>query len=265
MKIKFLIILLFCGVSLFAQVRSFDEIFPNHASDIRAASFGNGYLQTGKVTNGFSFIGEAQGSRIDPQIIRNVLSKNPGYLVESITVIPESTGIINLLDVYNALGNIRNLAGMLYHSHTRNREIPLFEEATRIESEKKTTPIPDPAPSRSIPRSETMYIRLKDINFGNTYYRGDISLVQNGLSYTLTNNRNITYLFIPAIREENLTAQLYIEPIREGILIYSIAGIDIPDFFANRIHVESAIANRLAVINSWASEEISKEISKKIR
>jgi hypothetical protein len=164
-----------------------------------------------------------------------------------------------LLDVYNALGNIRALKGRLYHSATRDQDIPLFEDATRIAGAKKTSPIPDPGPASSIPLSETVYLRIKDVNFGNSYYRGDIHRDTFGLLYRLSNYKNLTYLFIPVIREEKFIAQLYFEPIAEGVLVYSIAGADVSDFVASKIDMPSAIAKRLAVIISWVVDGINQK------
>jgi len=100
-------------------------------------------------------------------------------------------------------------------------------------------------------------MRLKDANFGNSYYRGDIALFRNGLRYSLTNNKNISYFFITVIKEEKFTVQLYFEVIAEGILIYSLAGTDVSDFISSRIDMPSAINKRLAVIISWAAEGIT--------
>jgi len=254
------IILIFFILSLLcinAQARDFNDIFPNVSHDIKDEALGSeGYVRTFQRASGFQIIGNSRSSRLDPQIVNNVLAGNPGYLVESIIIIPGSPGFVSLLDVYNAIGNIRGLSGRLYNSHTRNQEIPLFEEATRVLSERRTTPIPDPPPARILPGTETVYIRLKDANFGNTYYRGEIALIQNGLRYTLSNFKSLSYLFIPVIREGKFIAQLYFEPIEEGILIYSIAGADVPDIFASRISMNSAISKRLAVITAWASDGI---------
>jgi len=256
---KFILIVIFLSSlpNIYAQIRGFNDIFPGIGQDIRDAALKTGgYVWTGQRTGGFQIIGNSRNNRLDPQIVNNVLSANPGYLVESIIIIPGAPGFVSLLDVYNALGNIRGLSGRLYNSATRNQEIPLFEEATRILSDRRTTPIPDPPPSRILPRTETVYIRLKDANFGNTYYRGEIALVQNGLRYTLSNFKSLSYLFIPIIREGKFIAQLYFEPIEEGILIYSIAGADVPEIFASQIHMNSAISKRLAVITEWASDGI---------
>jgi len=256
MKRKLLvIILLIFSSNVFAQVRSLIDIFPNLNIDTRTAIFSEaGFVRSSQKASGFVIIGNERGSGLDPQIVSNVLSMNPGYFVESISVI---SGINPaLLDIYNALGNIRDLKGRLYDSASKNQPTPLFEEATRIVSDKQTGAIPDPAPSRTLPRSETVYIRLKDVNFGNTYYRGEMTLVQNGLRYKMSNFRSMSYLFVPVIREGRFVAQLYFEPITEGVLIYSVAGADISDFFASRIHVDSAISKRLAVITSWATDGI---------
>jgi len=246
-----------CASGVFAQMRSFEDIFPNANQEIITAVYsGTGYVKSSKRTTGFSIIGRERGSGIHPQVINNVLNRNPGYLVESIYVINAASSSVNLLDIYNGLRNIRDLKGRLYDSATRGRPTPLFEEATRITSERNTNAIPDPPLARVLPDTETLFIRLKDVNFGNTFYRGDMALVSNGMRYTMTNVRSMNYLFVPVVGAGKFTAQLYIEPINEGVLIYSIAGMEMSDFFASQIHVESAISKRLAVITSWAADGI---------
>ncbi|MDR0302482.1 MAG: hypothetical protein LBI04_09265 [Treponema sp.] len=256
---KITIILFFqlmCVICISAQLRTFNDIFPNLKQNERSAAFNEaGFIKTNKteITGNRSAVG------IDPVITNTVLSMNPGYLVESISVIPGNPGDVTLLDIYNALGNIRNLKGRLYDSFSKNQPVPLFEDATRIKSERQTNSIPDPSPSKTVPSKETVFIRLKDVNFGNSYYRGEITLVQKGLCYTLTNFKSLSYLFVPVIKEGNFIATLYLEPIEEGVLIYGFAGINISDFFASKIHVNSAITKRLAVITEWAADGIQKQ------
>jgi len=250
-----LILFLFCVSNLFSQLRAFNDIFPDINSENRSLIFSNdAYVKASQKANGFVIYGNSQSCGLDSKIVDNVLNTKPGYFVESIYLIPGTT---SLLDIYNALGKIRNLKGRLYRSSTRGKEIPLFEEATRITSEKNTTAIADPAPASVLPKTETVHVRLKDVNFGNTFYRAEMSLTQNGLIYTMTNSRNINYMLVPVMKEGRFIARLYIEPIAEGILIYSVAGADISDFVASKIHVDSAITKRLTVITSWAADGIS--------
>jgi hypothetical protein len=260
---KLILILLSClSVPLFAEIRSFDAIFSGLPAGIRTVVFSeDGYFASSVNTSGLKIISTDPAAvkyGLDSRISDIVLDKKPGFLIESLLVIPEAPNKVTLLDIYNTLGNIRDLKGRLYFSETRGKNIPLFEDATRLESEKKHTPIPDPPPDSVVPRTETVFIRLKDVNFGNSYYRGDIAVDNYGIRYCLSNNRNLNYLFIPVIKEGKFTAQLYIEPIQEGVLIYSIAGADVSDFISSKIDIPSAISKRLAVIISWVTEGIGK-------
>jgi hypothetical protein len=244
------------------NIRSFSDIFPVLPSADREAAFSvDGYSKSSEKqpsTPAYP-VGNirAMESALDPRIIEKVMEKNPGFLAESILVLSAAQGEYSLLDVYNAIGKVSDLKGRVYHSHTRNEYVPLFEDVTRIESARRNNPIADPAPASRIPASETVYMRLKDVNFGNTYYRGDMALVQRGLDYSLTNYRNMTYFLIPVIREEKFIAQLYFEPIAEGIMIYALAGADVSNFVSSKIDMTSAISKRLAVIVSWIADGIT--------
>jgi hypothetical protein len=257
MRFRLFFSFFFLTLSSLAAQRSFNDIFPGIPSAVRAAAFSReGFYQSTDKIQRSVLVGSGQ-SAIEPHIIETIFAKQPGFLVESILVVPGRADQYSLLDVYNALGKIRGLKGRLYHSATRNENIPLFEDVTRIESAQKNNPTPDPAPVSKIPSSETIYMRLKDVNFGNTYYRGNMTLVPRGLRYSLSNNKNVTYFFVPVIKEEKFNVQLYFEPITEGILIYALAGADVSELVASRVDMPSAISKRLAVIISWVAEGIS--------
>jgi len=178
-------------------------------------------------------------------------------LAESLLVIPYQDKVFTVLDAYNALGKISDLKGRVYHSHTRNADVPLFQEAARLENDKSGKEVPDPLPARKLPNSETVFIRLKDINFGNCYYRTDMSVTPFGLTYKITNTKNITYLLFTVLKEEKFTSILYIEPLTEGMLVYSMAGADASDFISGMIDIPSAISKRLMVFLSWISDNLT--------
>ena len=246
--------------ALFAQIappRAFREIFPGLSSAVLESAFSNdGYFKSyGRAA--FSEIIGSSKSTIDSHIVNDVLNREPGILVESILVIPSETGKYSLLNVYNALGKTRGLKGRTYHSFTRKEDVPLFDDVTRIESQRRNVSVDDPPPALSVPSSEAVYMRLKDVNFGNSFYRGDMALEQRGLRYSLSNFRSITYMLVPVIKEEKFIAQLYFEPISEGILIYALAGADVSNFVSSRIDMASAIGKRLAVIIDWIVDGVT--------
>ena len=238
-------------------LRSFEDLFPGFTESQKNEIFSpEGIIRSIRSNEPLLFI-PAVGSGVD--LYGAVTRSNPSFLAESLLVIPYPGRALGKLDIYNALGKIGDLKGRLYHSHTRGAEVPLFEEATRVDGGRRNTPISDPPPAATFPASETVFIRLKDVNFGNTFYRGDMSISPHGITYSLTNTRNISYLFFTVMREGRFTAVLYMEPLREGVLVYSMAGAEASDFVSNRVDIPSAISKRLEVFIGWVGDGLRVE------
>jgi hypothetical protein len=214
-----------------------------------------GMIHAGR-TPGELLLFPAPGSGID--ILQPVMERNPNYLVEALVLVPYRGRKLNLLDIYNTLGNVQGLEGRLYHSASRDANVALFEKADRIAAKNKDSPIPAPPAAAYMPAQETIYLRLKDVNFGNSYYQAKIQVFGGGLLYGLSNTKSLSYLFIPVMKEDKFAAQIYLEPLDEGVLIYSIAGTEVSDFIANRVSISSAIRKRLEVIIDWISEGLRK-------
>ncbi|MDR0568112.1 MAG: hypothetical protein LBG87_02775 [Spirochaetaceae bacterium] len=252
-KIFLLEILFLLGLSLSAQNRSFADLFPRLDSAQREEAFS---------AKGLYLYGKTRVLQLTPvpesgiDISGPILSRNLSYLAECLMVI-QTPKPVGFAAIYNALGNVRGLKGREYHSFTRNKYIPLFEDATRIVSDKKLAPIPDPQKVASVPAEETAYIRLKDANFGNIYYRAELAASPRNLLYTLSNFKSVYLFLIPVIKENKFVAQLYFEILAEGVLLYGIAGADVSDFAASQIDMPSAIQKRLDVIIQWVVDGIA--------
>jgi hypothetical protein len=236
------------------EARSFDEIFPSLEEEVRAQVFSEGGVIRSLEKNETLTLLPAPSSGID--LPGKILAQKPGYLVESLLVVPYGSRELNRLDAYNSLGKVRDLKGRLYQSFTKQAKIPLFEDATRLESGTRSKAIPDPPPAAALPPSETIYIRLKDVNFGNSYYRADVQVSLYGITYSLSNYKTITYAIFTVMPEGKFQANLYLEPLDEGMLVYSIAGTTVSNFIANRIDIPSAIAKRLGVFIEWVTDGI---------
>jgi hypothetical protein len=243
------------GLPVFSQLRSFTALFPDLSGEERAEALSPGGLaESGNASEGFRLL---PSGRLGTDISKAVLDRTPSVFVESVLLIPYPDRPFDLITVYNALGKVRNLSGRLYHSATRDENVPLFENAVRIEGPSKNTVIPDAPDAVSVPASETVYIRLKDANFGNSYYQAQITRTGEGLLYSLSNFKNLSYGFVPVIKTDKFIAQLYIEPLAEGLLVYSLAGAEVSDFIASRISISSAIRKRIQVIIGWLIDGIS--------
>lgn len=244
----------FFTLPVFSQTRSFEDVYPNLLGKQKTAVFSDDGLVISRKTSVLQIVPAGAGLNLTAPIPKDRAT----YITESLAVIPYTGKKADVLAIYNAMQNIRGLKGRLYHSATKKADVPLFEDATRIVSEKNTSAVADPPSAFSVPAAETFYARLKDVNFGNTYYRIESASNNRALVCTLSNFKSFTYMLVPVIKEGKFIAQLYIEPINEGVLMYSAASADVGDFFASKIDVPSAIRKRLAVIEQWMIDGIKK-------
>ena len=235
-------------------LRSLDEIFFNLSLEQKREVFSQEGLVRTLGRN--DVLGPLPTPRSRIVLHQEILRANPSHRALSLLVVPYTGRTLTKLDAYNSLGRVRDLNNRYYFSHVRGREIILFDNVTRLRDSQSNSPIPDPPPAREIPPSETVYIRLREANFGNTYFRGDLSTSDEGITYTLKNYRNITFLFITVVRREQFTAHLYLEPLTEGMLIYSIAGVEMSDFLASMVDVPSFIATRVRIFTQWIRDNL---------
>jgi len=255
MKFFFAIFALFVFVFFsFAETRGVSDLFPGAEKTILAkATEEQGYSVSIKTAgkNPADSIAMLTLKPKDEIEIAGIIAHNkPSYIIESLLIIPvqrETT----LLDVYNVLGMVRNLQGKEYFSATREKYTALFEEASRLESENRLRRINDPPPAKKMVLPETIFILLKDANFGNCYYQAEINTLSSGLVYSFSNFKNINYFLFPVIKKQNLIIRLYLEPVDEGILVYGITGIKAAESASGRVDIPSAIRKRLDVIYDW--------------
>ena len=244
--------------TLFAQVtgqarflRPLNAIFPDLNEEQRELVFTEDGLVLSHERNIPLSLMPSASSGIDS---RDIITRlNYPYLTETLLIVPHPGRIFRNLDAYNALGRIRDLSGRLYSSATRGEDVPLFQEATRISSNGRNT-LADPPFAQDLPVEETIYVRLRDTNFGNTFYRADFSRSPFGVFFNLSNTRNITYLLFTVMREGRFNAIIYMEPIQEGMMVYSVEGADVSEFMGGMIHVPSAISKRIEVFIGWVAD-----------
>ncbi|MDR2796407.1 MAG: hypothetical protein LBB47_06835 [Spirochaetaceae bacterium] len=252
-KSIFVMYVLFLTGPLFAETRNLEELFPGTDASILGSARGRGYSHSMKVS-------ESDKLTIKPvdeiDMTRAVLRASPMYIIENLLILKNNKPVTKL-DIYNALCMISTLQGREYFSSTRGRNTVMFEEASRISGANNLKKQKDPPYTSSMPSEETMFIMVKDANFGNCYYRAEIKTAGRGIRYSLSNFKSINY-FIPVIKQEKLLIQLYLEPVSEGVLVYGLTGVDAADFAEARVDIPSTITKRLDVIYGWILDNIKK-------
>ena len=192
-------------------------------------------------------------------LLSSVMKKNPSHLIEALVVVPYNERELDLLDVYNALGRIEKIKD--HPASSRGNDLYIITESTRIESARNRRAISDPSPAVTLPFSETMYLRLKEINFGNLFIRADVSISMYGITYSMTNFADVRYFLVPIMRAERFTTIIYLEPVKEGILIYSMSGFYLPGFISDRVNLTPNINRRIEIFIKWITEGLRKQES----
>jgi len=237
------------------KIRSFHDIFPGLSQGQRLIVTSSRGLRNSFDKNGSPALLPHPDSGID--LISQVMLKKPSHIIEALVVLPFNRREPDFLDIYNALRKIKNI-----QDHTisiRGKDTKIFMDTTRLESAKKRKPVPDPPPVDILPYSETMYLRFIDQYMGDLYLRGDISMGLYGITYSLSNFRDVSYSIFRIMKAESFSAIIYLEPVKEGILVYSISGIYIPGFIARRVNLTPSMNNRITVLVNWIADGLKEE------
>jgi hypothetical protein len=237
------------------ETRSFDEVFPNLS--LRQKSIvGNGVgIRNAFEKNDSPTIIPNPDSGVD--LLSRVMLKKPSHIIEALILVPYNKRELDLIDIYNALRRIKNIQDHIIT--LRGNEYKVFKETTRLESAVNRKPISDPPPADTLPYSETMFLKFVDIAMGDLYLRGDLSISLYGITYSLTNFRDVTYSIFSIMKAERFTAIIYLEPVKEGILAYSMSGLYIPGFVAKRVNLSSSMNYRITVLINWIIDGLRKE------
>jgi len=237
------------------ESRSFDEIFPGFSRSKKSGAMSDAGLRNSFEKDGFPMLIPDPNSGID--LFSNVMIKKPSHIVEALVVVPYNERELDMLDIYNALGSIKTIK-----DHTisvNDRDIAIFTETTRLESARNRKPIPDPPPADTLPYSETMYLRFIDPYLGDLYLRGDVFISLYGITYSMTNFMDVRYSIFRVMKAERFTAIIYLEPVKEGILVYSMSGLYLPAFIAKRINLTPNMNRRITVLLSWIIDGIRRQ------
>jgi len=234
-------------------LRTLNDLFPNLNANQRRNVLSEGGMRNIFFAREKPIFVPASNSGIN--IMADVMKRTPVQLIETLLVVPYRTRTLTKLDAYNAISQVEKLSTHLVRQ-SRGVDIPLFAEAVRLEGTSRNSYVPDPPPATVLPSSETIHLRIRDYYFGNTYFRGEFKENEHGVTLELTNFLAVWYLVFPVMGAEKFAMVIYMEPIREGMLVYGLAGIDIPEFIAAKINLASNINRRVRIIINWISENL---------
>jgi len=239
-------------------IRSFDDIFPGFSQSQKNSVKSLRGLRHAYDKDGVPAYNPASSSGVNLQSF--VLRKNPSHIVEALVLVPYNKRQLDILDIYNAIGRIEHLKEQTLNLRNGGT-LNVFKDTTRIISASNTRAIPDPEPASILPYSETMYLRFTDNYIGSIFLKGEITQSLYGITYSLTNFRGINFSIFQIMQAERVSINLYLEPIKEGLLLYSVSGIYLPDFIMDKLNLSTNINNRITVLINWITEGLREQES----
>jgi hypothetical protein len=237
------------------EPRSFNDVFPGLSRIQRANVMNGGGARNAFIKSGSPTLIPNPDSGIN--LISGILAKNPSHIIEALVLVPYNMRVLDLLDIYNALRKIKKI-----QDHTvsiRGNNIKIFKETTRLESAQRRRPVPDPPRADILPFSETTYLRFVDQYMGDLYIRGNITISAYGITYSLSNFRDVFFSIFRIMKAESFSAAVYLEPVKEGMLIYGMSGIYIPEFIAQRVNLTPNMNIRITALINWIAEGLREE------
>jgi len=230
--------------------RSYNDIFPGRTRAEIRSIFSDRGLRNSFDKDGAPQFTPSSASGID--LFSLAKRKNPSHVIEALIVIPYNKRELDLLDIYNSLGRIEKIKDQTIMS--RGNPLHVFTDTTRLQDAQNRRAISDPPPSNRLPLSETMYIRFRDAYIGDIFLRGEITQSLYGMTYNITNFRDINFTIFRIMKAERVSIILYLEPVEEGILVYSMSGIFLPDFIMDRLNLTANINARITILLKWIAE-----------
>ena len=236
--------------------RPFDEVFPG-LSPARKYEIMNDYgLRYAFTKDESPNLIPAADSGIN--LLDQVMQRKPSHIIEALIVVPYQKRELDMLDIYNALGRIRNIKDQTLPTRGGGRA-SIFLDTTRIESARNRNPVPDPAQAHILPYSETMYLCLTEAFMGDLYVRGDITIGQRGITYSITNFSDIRFSLFRIMKAERFLSVIYLEPIKEGVLVYSLSGIYLPGFIADKLNLTYSMNIRISALINWIADGLREQ------
>ena len=160
-----------------------------------------------------------------------------------------------LLNIYNTMRSISSLEGIEYYSASRERMRTLFSETWVIRGPDDKTRLPDPIVN-SIPKEDSVYIHQKDLTFGKNISEVVYRHEGNALSMSITNETTMRYMIFPLVKKGNMSMQMLILPVREGIVFYGLSSIDVLDLKIFYDKMRDSFTNRLIALKDWFLDQV---------
>lgn len=159
------------------------------------------------------------------------------------------------LSIYNTLLSIKTMKGIEYYSQSREKMRTLFTESYGISNLDDQEPLADPV-VETIPSFFNRFLLQTDKTFGENLYKSIYRYDKDVIWVNMTNKTKMKYMFIPMLKPEKMSINLFILQIEEGLLFYGITAAETISFFGLEKAKKESFYNRMKAMFIWFSDQI---------
>ncbi|MDP2790451.1 MAG: hypothetical protein Q8O15_01705 [Rectinemataceae bacterium] len=165
------------------------------------------------------------------------------------------------LRLVNALLQIETLSGVTYYSERKNGIAVLYDDVYRVQAPGSTKHLPPLVLTELLPALE-ISIHLRDSNFGSSWYSLGLQRLEEGLLFSLQNQRPLSFLLIRAFSSGDVRMRVVILPVDEGIYIAAICAAEPAKIASSMVDMYSAMEKRLRAVQGWVVGRIAQAESR---
>ncbi len=240
-----------CLVAAPAQQRALSSLYPGFAQAIPAGAASAGGISDSGSSPGE--LGLLPAGEVGAALLKALEGRRYSFLGETLSILPrkviQSPALRDKLALYNAISQVRSLSGITYRSSSQGQRV-LFDEVTRVADASGGRILPDTTEADLATRSG-FFVRLKDANFGTSYYRMDFDTSFPGILMAMSNARPLQAFMMTVLGEGEMFSYFYIEPTQGGLVIYSLSGAKVEGFAARQVDLPSALRKRATALKAW--------------
>jgi hypothetical protein len=181
----------------------------------------------------------------------------PSFLVETLRVYHKPSGAsfpawseTERSALFNQCLALSTLAGLEYYSESRKRMRTFYETSTVIDSPETKRPLPDPAYDTP-PVSALLYVRQKDLTFGDNIYRYEYRALSDALLFTQENLTTLSLVLIPAVGKNRLRSVVAVFDAGADLLVYMLSAAKAASLPGLNERVGDSFSNRADAILRW--------------
>jgi len=191
----------------------------------------------------------------------NIRILEPNILVETLSLYqrPQSSrqtadttgwNLDEQTGIFNQLTALSTLTGIQYYSESRKAMRIFYESSTVIDDPVKKKPQPDPT-FAVCPDSLSLYVRQKDLTFGDNIYRFEYHTGADIIFFSQENLSSMNLGIIPAIGKNKFRTVMAVIDAGDSLLIYSAAMAKTASVPGMGDRIGSSFTNRVKAILKW--------------